>query len=133
MLTDIDINAFETPPPSLPPSLRGIRAAPTPCRLNSDIFFLPAGLTNPRQRSSIATGTVQTTTSSKQFGYSRPRLGTDASSLIKNKNLVGSFRVPNMLHTTRGTANRYSLVEDDTQSMKIIYSTYDNKQKSVQS
>lgn len=119
MLTDIDINALDSSPPSI-----RVRATPTPCRLNSDIFFLP-GLSGARQRSSIA-ATPAKSNKIETNDFLRPRLGTNTSE-IKSRNLLGSFRIPNMLHTTRGTANRYSLI-DDANSLKVIYSTYEKSQ-----
>lgn len=114
-MTDIDINALD----STPPSIR-MRATPTPCRLNSDVFFMP-GLSGARQRSSIAGAPIQSTKGN--FDIGRPRLGSNASE-FKSRNFLGSFRIPNMLQTTRGTANRYSLI-DDANSLKVIYSTYE--------
>ncbi|KAK6619353.1 hypothetical protein RUM44_003735 [Polyplax serrata] len=118
LLTDIDINALDSSPPSI-----RLRATPTPCRLNSDIFFLPGLSGGARQRSSIAGAVVQVPETNQETG--RPRLGTNGSE-YKSRNFLGSFRIPNMLQTTRGTANRYSLI-DDTNSLKVIYSTYEKK------
>ncbi|KAK6623299.1 hypothetical protein RUM43_009151 [Polyplax serrata] len=118
LLTDIDINALDSSPPSI-----RLRATPTPCRLNSDIFFLPGLSGGARQRSSIAGAVVQIPETNQETG--RPRLGTNGSE-YKSRNFLGSFRIPNMLQTTRGTANRYSLI-DDTNSLKVIYSTYEKK------
>jgi hypothetical protein len=45
VLTDIDINGYdthmETPPPSVPATFRG---RPTSYRLNNDVFFMSAGI-----------------------------------------------------------------------------------------
>ena len=114
VLTDIDINALNT-------SSINAKATPIPCRLNSDVFYLP-GLSNARQRSSIAGETVNPPKES-YLNLGRSRLGTNASD-YKSKNFLNPFRIPNMLQSTKGTANRYSLI-DDTESIKVIYSSYE--------
>gem|GEM_PF-6864474 len=114
VLTNIDINAMETPPPSIPPSLRGR----TPCRNNSDIFFMATG--TGRQRASIA---APIASGAAPFSFIRTRGNSEVVAPS------GSFRLPNMLQTTRGTANRYSYAEESI-TKDTVYSTYDSRVKS---
>ncbi|GFG35982.1 hypothetical protein Cfor_03565, partial [Coptotermes formosanus] len=102
LLTDIDINGYdthmETPPPSVPATFRG---RPTSYRLNSDVFFMSAvpPSSEPADRLRYAAGSA-----TPSFCSSRSVLTP-----------VGSFRSTHLFNPSRVAADRYSVLSESSQ------------------